>query len=333
LDRIALVCATYFKKSNQSQPVAESFRELRRAITQLAIRKTIDATASLPIGSQRSNVIRLVALAGRVPMLRRKVRDNMRLALGEDVPVLAERQYFRHVGWFVSSALATFHRGLAATPVVHEVKFDQTISALDDAFAEGRGVVLTVPHWTGHELVAGVIARRHPMVMLVRQAPTPERAARKAKWYRALGAETVLRPKHASTLKDAVAYLKVLKSGKMLAVTPDLLADPSQGVEISIFGRPARLNGGAFALAIAAKAPMIRISGVWQSDSSVVLTFERAPPPPDSNDREAVIRACIQDWCSWFEQKLRANPENWLFWLDKRWSRFLHVTPRTSCME
>jgi lauroyl/myristoyl acyltransferase len=308
-------------------------RQWRRTITQWAIRKAIEATASLPIGSQRSGVRRVVALAGRVPMLRREVRKNMRLALGDDVPVRAESRYFQHVGWFLSSSLATFHRELAATPVVDEVKFDETIGVLDEAFAEGRGVVLTVPHWSGHELVAAVIARRHPMVMLVRQASTEERANRKAKWYQALGVETVLRPKQASTIKDAVAYLKVLKRGKMLAITPDLLADPGQGVEISIFERPARLNGGAFALAIAAGAPMIRVSGVWQPDSSVVLTFERAPPPPDDNDREAAIRVCVQDWCRWFEAKLRANPENWLFWLDKRWSRFLRVTPRASCLE
>ena len=312
--------------------MAKSFRQLRRAVTQLAIRKAIEATASLPVGPQRSGMRRLVALAGGIPMLRWKVREQMRLALGDGVPIRAERRYFQHVGWFLSSSLATFHHGLAATPVVDEVKFNGTISVLDDAFAEGRGVVLTVPHWSGHELVAAVIARRHPMVMLVRQAPTLERAARKAKWYRALGAETVLRPKQASTIKDAVAYLKVLKSGKMLAITPDLLADPGQGIEISIFGRPARLNGGAFALAIAAGAPMIRVSGVWQSDSSVVLTFERAPPPPDNGDRETVIHACVQDWCRWFEEKLRADPENWLFWLDKRWSRFLRVTPR-ACTE
>ena len=266
-------------------------------------------------------------------MLRWKVREHMRLALGDGVPVEAERRYFQHVGWFLSSSLATFHHGIAATPIVDEVRFDESISVLDDAFAEGRGVVLTVPHWSGHELVAAVIARRHPMAMLVRQAPTSERAKRKEKWYRALGAETVLRPKHASTIKDAVAYLKVLKSGKMLAITPDLLADPSQGVEISIFGRLARLPGGAFALAIAAGAPMVRVSGVWQTDSSVVLTFERAPPPPVDGDRDAAIRACVQDWCRWFEDKLRANPENWLFWLDKRWSRFLRSTPRTSGMQ
>jgi lauroyl/myristoyl acyltransferase len=313
--------------------LAKFLQQFRRAIVEQTIRNAIEATASLPISTLRSSVRCVAALAGTVPMLRWNVRKNMRLALGDDVPALAERRYFHHVGWFLSSSLATFHRGLAATPVVNEIKFGQTISVLDDAFAEGRGVILTAPHWSGHELAAAVIARRHPMVMLVRQAPTAERADRKAKWYRALGTETILRPKKASTIKDAVAYLKVLKRGKMLAITPDLLADPGQGVDVSIFGRSARLNGGAFALAIAAGAPMIRVSGVWKSDSSVVLTFERAPPPSNNDDREAAIRACVQDWCRWFEAKLRANPENWLFWLDKRWSDFLRATPRASGAE
>ena len=306
--------------------MTRTFQELRRQITQRTIQTAILTTEAVPIDHQRSWVRGLVSLAAHIPSLRRKVRQHMILALGDQVPARAENRFFEHVGWFLSNSLATFHGGIAATPVISQVRFDESITVLDDAVAEKRGVVLTVPHWSGHELVAAVIARRHPMVMLVRQAATTERTDRKAKWYRALGAETVLRPKQASTIADAVAYLKVLKSGKMLAVTPDLLADPGSGVEVSIFGRPARLHGGAFAIAIAARAPMIRVSGKWQPDSSVVIEFERAPLPPSTDDRATAVRVCVQDWCRWFEEKLRANPENWLFWLDKRWSRLLRLT-------
>src|SRR6266853_1914420 len=178
--------------SAQSSPVADSLQQLRRAATQLAIRQAIMATAGLPIGVQRSVVRSLVALAGGIPMLRRKVRENMRLALGHDVPAQAASLYFRHLGWLLSTSLSTFHYGVAATPVPDEVKFDGSVHLLDDAVAEGRGVVLTMPHWSGHELVCAIINRRHPMAMLVRDAPTSERRARKLKWYNALGAETVL---------------------------------------------------------------------------------------------------------------------------------------------
>jgi lauroyl/myristoyl acyltransferase len=313
--------------------MAEYLRRLRRAATQLGIRQAIAATATLPIGLQRSIVHSLVASAGGIPMLRWRLRENMRLALGDGVPAQAERLYFRHLGWLLSSSLSTFHHGVAATPVLNEVKFDESIRHFDDAVAEGRGVVITSPHWSGHELVAAIINRRHPMVLLVRQAQTSERMARKLKWYNALGVETVLRPNRASTIKDAVTYLSVLKKGRVLAITPDLLADPGQGVETRIFGRPARIHGGAFAIAIAARAPMMRMFFRWQSDTNVVVACERAPSVLDAGDRDAAIRTSVQDWCRWFEGKLRENPENWQFWLDKRWSRFLRATPRNSGAE
>jgi hypothetical protein len=56
--------------------------------------------------------------------------------------------------------------------------------------------------------------------------------------------------------------------------------------------------------------------------------WERAPDLPPARNREIAVRGAVQDWCNWFEEKLRANPENWVFWLDKRWSRFLGATPR-----
>jgi lauroyl/myristoyl acyltransferase len=307
--------------------MAGSLGRLRRAATQFAVRQAIRVTAALPISVQRPTVRSLLTLAGRVPVLRRRVRENMRLALGEDVPIQAERKYFRHVGWFLSNALTTFHHGFAATPVRGQVMFDDSVHVLDEAIAAGRGVVLTVPHWTGHELVAATINLRHPMVMLVRGAPTLERTARKLKWYRALGAETVLRPSGPSTINNAATYLRVLKQGKMLGITPDLLADSDDSVEVSIFGRRARIYSGAFALAILGRAPMIRVSGQWRDDATVVIRFERAPLP-EAGDRNAAIHTAVQDWWRWFEDKLRINPELWLFWLDKRWSRFLRATPR-----
>jgi lauroyl/myristoyl acyltransferase len=304
-------------------------RPFRRSATQFAIRRLIGATAPFPIGVQRSAARSLAALAGHIPSVRGAVRRNMRLALGRDVPAQTVRLYFQHLGWFWSSALATFNRGFAATPVPAEVRFDESIRILDEAAAEGRGVVLTSAHWSGHELAGASINLRHPMVMLVRGAPTSEREARKLKWYRALGPEIVVRPSGSSTIKDAAAYLGVLKRGKVLAITPDLLADADQGVETSIFGRPAKLYAGAFALAISAQAPLIRLSFQWQDEATLVLSFDRAPMP-NMADRAAAIRIAVQDWCRWFEDKLRANPENWLFWLDKRWSRFLRTTPAAS---
>ena len=288
-------------------------------MTQRVIGLGLAATRSLSVHTQVTVVRRLLGFAPFVPMLRRTVRERMRQAFGEAPPAGADLRYFRNLGWLYANTMAAFHHGLAATPFQSGVKFDSTIDVLDSAVAEQRGVVLIGPHYMGYDMVAAMVARRHPLVMVARQAPTAERAARKSQWYRgALDLETVERPS-----RDARAYLGVLRSGKVLLVTPDLLADAGQGVEVTLFGRPTRLHAGAFVLAIRAGAPIIWISSVWRDDMSTTITFERAPSPSGSN-RDAAIRGCLQEWCASFEAKLRAHPENWLFWMDKRWSRFFH---------
>src|SRR6202035_2655903 len=104
--------------------MADFLRQGRRAATQLVIRRAIASSAGLPIGVQRSIVRSLIGFAGSIPMLRWRVRENMRLALGPDVPPHAESRYFHHLGWVQSNSLSTFHSGIAATPVPGQVKFD-----------------------------------------------------------------------------------------------------------------------------------------------------------------------------------------------------------------
>ena len=307
--------------------MADPLRQLRRAATRVAIRQAIAGSAVLPLGLYRPAIRSLTGLADAVPAVRGRVLRHMRLALGEDVPADAARRYFRHVAWMLTDSLTTFHRGIAATGLAEKIRFDDSIELLDAAVAEGLGVVLASPHWVGHELVAAVVNLRHPMAMFVRQESTPHEQEQKLQWYRALGAEVVLRPQRVSTLDDVLAYLRVLRRGGVLAITPDLLADPREGVETRLFGRPAILHGGAFALSQAARAPMIRVSGRFEADQTMTVMFDRAPSMLGAGDHDATLRAAVLDWCGWFEDKLHAAPDNWLFWLDKRWSRFLTTAP------
>jgi lauroyl/myristoyl acyltransferase len=55
----------------------------------------------------------------------------------------------------------------------------------------------------------------------------------------------------------------------------------------------------------------------------------RIPDPPEgAADRDALILARMQAWCDLFEAHLLRHPEDWLFWLDKKWSRMLRSTER-----
>jgi lauroyl/myristoyl acyltransferase len=310
--------------------MAAFLTDVRRTISELAVRQTIAATGLLSPESQRRTGRSLVSIAAAMPMLRARALANMRLALGDDVPPEASQLYFRRIAWWLSNSLAVFHRGINASPVAEELIFDDTFVVVDEAMARGRGAIVTSPHWCGHELATALINRKHPITLVVRQGATAEKVARNLKWYSALGVEVVVRPRGASAIKDAATYLKVLKQNRILAITPDLLTGQDAGVEVNIFGRNGRIFSGAFAFASMARAPLLRPFPRWQSDSRIILSWTSVDLPLDDRNRAAIIAGAAQDWCRWFESKLRSNPQDWLFWLDKRWSRFLRATPRRS---
>jgi lauroyl/myristoyl acyltransferase len=308
--------------------MASLLTNLRRTATDFAIRRAVGVSARLQVAQQCQLARSLAAVPEAIPMLRARVRENVRLALGSDISADAARRYFRHIGWMQGAALATFHHGLAESPVVQDASFDDSCRLVDEAVAEGRGALIVSPHWSGHELLAALVAQRHPMTMLVRRSSATDRMSRKLKWYSALGVEVILRPEGASTIRDAAAYMSVLRKGRVLAITPDLLSSSEAAIEVEVFGRRAKVLGGSFAIACAAHAPMLRPTLRWKSDKRVVVHCTRADPPIGLADRSAAIRTAAQDWFNWFEDSLQVEPENWLFWLDKRWSRFLRAEPR-----
>ena len=310
--------------------MADFLQQFRRNATQFTIRPAIAASATLPIGLQRLIVSSLIALAGSIPMLRWRFERTCvwrwaTMYLPKQSGIFSPR---RVVSVQRTGNLPLRDRGNACS---QEVQFDESVRVLDEAVAEGRGVVLASPIGRAMRLWPRSSAGDTRWSCLCGKLRHPERASRKLKWYNSLGEETVLRPIRASTIKDAAAYLKVLKSGKLLAITPDILADPEQGVETRIFGRPARLHGGAFALAISARAPLIRASSPMAiRTSSVLVMFDRALPPLDASDRDAAFAPAVHEWCRWFEEEAASESRRiGCSGSTNAGHSFLHATPRT----
>src|SRR5262249_47030905 len=159
-------------------------------------------------------------------------------------------RYFRLLGDWLAKSMVTYHRGFADSGFVDCIQFDHTISRLDEALAKGRGAVLVSAHAFCHELGAAVINRRHPVVALVRESKNPVHNAIKSRWYEATGLEVVTRPRKGSMLADVMSYIHVLRSGKVLAVTPDLPAMDGSGVPVRVLGHRVALNPGMAALAL-----------------------------------------------------------------------------------
>ena len=112
------------------------------------------------------------------------------------------------------------------------------------------------------------------------------------------------------------------RKNRVLALTPDLLRRPGTGVPVRLFGRRAELPAGAFFLAVRARAPLL-CSYFWEEDGRYRGRTDDPMEIVTTGDRDRDVAAMAQEWATRFERFVRAHPDMWLFWLDKRWRRWL----------
>jgi KDO2-lipid IV(A) lauroyltransferase len=221
--------------------------------------------------------------------------------------------------------MAVYHRGFSGSGVAKEIEMDRSVEHLDRAVAKGRGVILASPHQFCHEIGAAYMCGRHKVVALVRESKGRWRRAMKERWYQATGMDIVPRPRRSSVMADTFAYLRALKSGRILAVTPDVIVPPASGVRVKMLGCNVHLSPGLVLLSMKAKAPLVTSYTHWQKDGRFVLQFTEPVEYSTAGDRMATAAAGLQAWCRQCEGYFCQNPGNWMFWLDKRWTRALRA--------
>jgi lauroyl/myristoyl acyltransferase len=214
-----------------------------------------------------------------------------------------------------------FHRGFLRSGFPEHMEFGPSVLNLDRAVAKGKGVVLASPHQFCYELGAAYINLRHRTVALIRERGDPKRQSIKEHWYRATGMDTVRRPRHGSIAGDMFAFLRVLKEGGILGVTPDIITSKTTGVSLEMFRRTVSLSPGFVLLAMKAKVPLVTCYFRWKTDDRIVLEFTDPIEYSSAGDRRLTVAKAVQQWGRECEQYIRNCPENWIFWLDKRWTR------------
>jgi lauroyl/myristoyl acyltransferase len=239
--------------------------------------------------------------------------------------------YFRRLGIWAGHSFGIHAAGFEGSLAETQVELDAaTLPHLDDAVKRGRGVIVATPHLFCYEFGACLIHRRYPVTALVRESKDAAWGKVKDRWYHhSLGLNTVFRPRRGSMVGDLAAVLGVLRRGELLGITPDVLTSRASGVPVAMFGRTVSLYPGMILLAMRTGAPIVTASGRWFRDPSrpgrevARVTFSEPLELPRRADRDAAVREGLQRWCSTFEEDLRRAPEDWLFWLDKAWTRVL----------
>lgn len=240
------------------------------------------------------------------PGRRRLVQRHLRRILGDDADVVARSKdmfasygrYWAEVFWLRPNRVPA----LVARSTV------ENVPGMRAAFAEGKGLLLILPHMGNWE-VAGAVARDLGMPVL----SAAENLANPliTQWFldvrKMAGIDIVLTGRGA---RATGALIERLKAGETVA----LLADrdvTGRGIPVKFFGESTTMPAGPIALAVKTGAPVLVAGSYFEDGPGHRYIVSDPLPIPEEGSREERIAAGAQLLAAALEERILHKPEDW----------------------
>ncbi|MGH3354356.1 MAG: phosphatidylinositol mannoside acyltransferase [Nocardioidaceae bacterium] len=235
----------------------------------------------------------------------RRLQANLRRACPEatdaEIDELSRqgvRSYLRY--WCEAFRLPVWSRDLVLERMVvhHEHR-------LRDAYAEGRGVVIPLPHLANWDMAGAWACMTGMPLTTVAERLQPERLFRRFVAYReSLGMEVL--PLTGGAEPPLRTLFARARAGRLICLVADRDLSAS-GVEVQLLGAPARLPGGPAAIARTTGAPLLPATLAYDGPRMHLTVHERVAPVTGSEG----LREMTQGVADAFSEAIRAHPQDW----------------------
>jgi lauroyl/myristoyl acyltransferase len=247
-----------------------------------------------------------LAFAAALPAARAAVRDNLRRVLGR------RRAWLEH--WDVARTFCGYAHCLAEALAAERPEAAAARYVLRgghhlrSASADGRGFVVATAHVGAWDTAARLLARDLQREVIVVMAPEADEQARQL--HDAVRTRRDVAVAHISHPLDALALVRHLRQGRVVAVQVDRVPPGGRRLEVPLFGRPFAMPQGPFQLAAVARCPMLPVFArrVDHFEYEVRVGHPISlPERPDHRQLEGAARcACLE-----LERFLFAHPTHW----------------------
>ena len=245
-----------------------------------------------------------------LPRRRRQALDNLRLSLGRELTSgeieRLGRRSFQHLGMNLIEACRYF---LRPTDVMLSRVRVEGVEHLQNAAAQGRGILVLTAHYGNWELLAAAHGLTGlPLSVVIRPLDHPVLDDLAARLRRRSGAELIV--KHQAVRE----VLQALRRGRMVGVLLDQNATRAEGVFVPFFGVPASTSKGLAVLALRTEAPVVPVFLRRTPEGDHCMDVGPALVPPPDGD----VLAYTATFNRAIEAEIRRAPEQWL-WMHARW--------------
>lgn len=178
--------------------------------------------------------------------------------------------------------------------------------------ARRTGAILLVPHCAGAVLSSAGLSVFCPTALLVRESREPGRGRLMIEYLEKLGPRLIVSRNTApATVMRNIA--RALRDGLAVVGTTDVIAPAADTVEVTAFGQ--RVYSPAWPARISERfgVPIIPIFQRMDGQRITLLAEEGYVAQDLQKD--------TQRWMASFERLFRRHPSDWVYMLDKHWSR------------
>ncbi|MDT0303318.1 phosphatidylinositol mannoside acyltransferase [Streptomonospora wellingtoniae] len=182
------------------------------------------------------------------------------------------------------------------------------IERIDRIMAGGRGVVAALPHMGNWDLAGAWVTRYGIPLTTVAERLEPEPLFERFVSFREhLGMEVL--PLTGGTAHSAGVLARRLLRGRFVCLLADRDLTES-GVEVELFGEPARLPAGPAVLADRTGAALVPVS-LWYEGGRMRVHVHEEVAPAGGDSRADRVRATTQRLARVFEQAIAEHPQDW----------------------
>jgi lauroyl/myristoyl acyltransferase len=185
----------------------------------------------------------------------------------------------------------------------------------------GQGLIVLVPHCAGAVLSSAQLNQFWPTVLLVREPRQPDRCRLMLEYLDKLGPEYILaRNTPPATIMRQM--IRALRENKIIVGTTDLIHPGPETIETRIFGQ--RIHSPGWPARLSARLGTPIMPGyIHMHGPQIRLLGDAGYVEPD-------LDRSTQRWITSFEHYFRQYPSDWVFMLDKNWSRILAAAATTA---
>ena len=255
-------------------------------------------------------------LVGSVLRIRRAHVEAAMTAAGVASPSREARAMYAALGRSAFEFLWMARRGPEAVERV--VVEPEAEGAWRAALARGKGVVVAASHTGNWDLAACAMARDVEFLVVTKRL---SHVAVDRFWQSARAGLGVRLAEARGAMRAA---REVLGRGGAVAMMIDQVpSSPRHATELEFLGRPALVDRGPAAMAVASGAPLVVAAGRRVGDAQVLHVLAVVEPPADDRgaiSRRAWIAKATAEATYVLDRFVRAYPSQWL-WMHRRWKR------------